>query len=65
MNSRKSPTRELEQLFSNKKIWHANQRSLPIKEKVRILLQLQKQDLPLLKRQRRLEWWERPWPIDP
>jgi hypothetical protein len=32
---------------------------------VRILLELQRQDLPLLQRHRRLDWWEKPWPIEP
>jgi hypothetical protein len=32
---------------------------------VRILLQLQQQDLPLIEKQRPLRAWERPWPIEP
>ena len=34
-------------------------------EKVRILLQLQQQDLPLLAKQRPLRAWEKPWPVEP
>jgi len=45
--------------------WHRVQASLPLREKVRILLELQRQDLPLIQRQRPLRSWERPWPIDP
>lgn len=45
--------------------WHRAQVSLPLREKVRILLQLQRQELPLLERLRPLRSWERPWPIDP
>ena len=41
------------------------QAALPLKEKVRILLELQKQELPLLARQRPLRPWEKPWPIEP
>jgi len=52
-------------LFCSKAEWHRTQARTPIKEKVRILLELQRQDHPLLKRHRRLEWWERPWEIEP
>jgi hypothetical protein len=45
--------------------WHRAQASLPLREKVRILLELQRQDLPLIRRQRPLRSWERPWPIEP
>jgi len=45
--------------------WHRVQASLPLREKVRILLKLQRQDLPLIRRQRPLRPWERPWPIEP
>ncbi|MCP3960892.1 MAG: hypothetical protein GY719_23855 [bacterium] len=56
---------EVEALFRAKRAWHRQQARLPIKEKVRILLELQRQDLPLLARHRQLEWWERPWNIEP
>ena len=49
----------------SKRAWHRAQAALPIREKVRILLELQRQDLPLLQRQRALRSWERPWPIEP
>lgn len=65
MNNGDPAARSIEQIFRDKKAWHASQRQLPVKEKVRILLELQKQDYPLLKKHRRLEWWERPWPIKP
>lgn len=51
--------------IASKKAWHRVQASLPIREKVRILLQLQRQDLPLLAKQRPLRAWEKPWPIEP
>lgn len=54
-----------ERAFAVKKRWHDEQARLPIKEKVRILLELQKQDLPLLARRRELKWWEKPWDIEP
>ncbi len=39
--------------------------ALPLKEKVRIRLQLQRLDLPLLVRQRPLQEWERPQAVEP
>lgn len=51
--------------FDTKRRWHQEQAALPLKEKVRILLELQRQELPLIARQRPLRPWERPWPIDP
>lgn len=45
--------------------WHEAQRKLPIKEKMRILIELQKHDLPLIARQRPLKSWEKPWDIEP
>jgi hypothetical protein len=52
-------------LFRTKADWHRKQARIPIKDKIRILLELQRQDHPLLKRHRRLEWWEEPWEIEP
>lgn len=52
-------------LAASKAAWHRAQAALPLREKVRILLELQKQDLPLIARQRPLRSWERPWPIEP
>lgn len=51
--------------FETKARWHQGQVALPLKEKVRILLQLQQLDLPLLARQRPLQAWERPWAVEP
>jgi len=36
-----------------------------LREKVRIVLELQRLYLPLLRRHRRLAEWERPWAITP
>jgi hypothetical protein len=52
-------------IFRAKEEWHRRQARMPAKEKVRILLELQRQDLPLLERQRKLEWWELPWQVEP
>ncbi len=51
--------------FEAKARWHREQAALPLQEKVRILLELQKQELSLLARQRPLRPWEKPWPIEP
>lgn len=51
--------------FDAKADWHRAQANLPLKEKFRILLELQKQDLPLIARQRPLRPWERPWDVEP
>lgn len=51
--------------FDAKREWHRARANLPLREKVRILLELQRQDLPLIERQRPLKPWERPWPIEP
>ena len=52
-------------LIESKEAWHRAQAALPIREKVRILLELQRQDFPLLEKQRPLRAWEKPWPVDP
>jgi hypothetical protein len=54
-----------ERLFRSKDEWHRRQARMPVRKKVRILLELQRQDLPLIARRRPLRPWERPWPIEP
>ena len=54
----------LAEIFGPKRQWHRLQARLPLREKVRILLELQRQDLPLIARRRPLQPWERPWTID-
>lgn len=55
----------IEALFRRKEAWHREQGRRPVREKVRVLLELQRQDLPLLMRQRPLHPWERPWNVEP
>jgi hypothetical protein len=43
----------VQRLFDAKAEWHRAQARLPVREKVRILLELQRQDLPLIARRRR------------
>ncbi len=38
---------------------------LSLREKVRLVIELQRTVYPLLAKQRRLESWERPWEIEP
>ncbi|MXZ71491.1 MAG: hypothetical protein F4Z04_08320 [Acidobacteria bacterium] len=52
-------------LLRRKRVWHRAQATRPLQEKVRILLELQRQDLPLIARQRPLRPWERPWDVTP
>lgn len=52
-------------MLARKREWHRRQVQQPIEEKVRILLELQRQELPLLARLRPLRPWERPWDITP
>ena len=56
---------EVAAMFTRKRAWHQAQARLPLREKVRILLELQRQELPLLIRQRPLRPWERPWNVTP
>ena len=56
---------EVKNLLERKRRWHREQSKAPLQEKVRILLELQRQDLPLIARQRPLRPWERPWDVTP
>jgi hypothetical protein len=55
----------VERALARKAAWHLIQARQPLKEKVRILLELQRQELPLIARRRPLRPWERPWDIEP
>jgi hypothetical protein len=54
-----------DELLAKKAAWHRAQAALPLREKFRILLALQRQDLPFIARRRPLRAWERPWNIEP
>lgn len=58
-------TSDVAALFARKRAWHEAQAKLSLPEKFRILIELQRQDLPLLARRRSLRPWERPWEIAP
>ena len=55
----------MEALFDAKREWHRRQAELPLKEKFRILLDMQRMYLPLIERQRPLKPWEKPWDVEP
>ena len=65
MNSASQKTAITPEIIEGKERWHRAQRALPVREKVRILLELQRQDLPFIRRQRAVKPWEKPWPIEP
>ena len=44
---------------------HREHRELPLREKVRLVVELQKICLPMIARQRPLRPWERLWVIEP
>lgn len=52
-------------IFAAKREWHREQTRVPLEEKVRILLKMQREDYPLLASRGRLRAWERPWEIEP
>jgi len=54
-----------EPAYEAKRKWREEQRHLPIKEKMRILIEMQKADLPLIAAKRPLKPHERVWPVDP
>jgi hypothetical protein len=65
MSSVDASTAITQEAIDAKARWHLAQRALPLQEKVRILLELQRQEAPLLRRLRSLKHWEQPWPIEP
>ncbi len=51
--------------YLKKREWHRAQAQLPIKEKMRLMLEMQKRVLPMIARRRPLKWYEKPWDIEP
>jgi hypothetical protein len=65
-NARQRPSEQLlATLRDGKAQHHEEQRGLPLREKVRIVLELQRICLPLIARLRPLQAWERPWAVEP
>lgn len=65
--TRPRPTPELlASLRAGKEALHAAQREVPLREKVRQLLELQKIDYAIrIARGERLEPWQKPWDVEP
>ena len=60
------PTPELlARLRAGKAALREHRRSLTLPERVQQVLDLQKIHYPLIARRRALQWWERPWEIEP
>jgi hypothetical protein len=55
----------LERLRRGKAALRERHASLPLPEKVRLVMELQRIVLPLIARQRPLRSWERPWEMEP
>lgn len=55
---------EVARIFAAKREWHRRQAALSPVVKVRILLKLQEDDYPLIRRHRVLAAWEKPWKIE-
>ena len=63
---RARPTPELmSRLRQAKAELHTRQRQMSLKEKVAMVLELQRIYLPLLERRRPLAPWEHPWDVEP
>ena len=56
---------EIERIFDAKREWHERQAQLPLKEKVAILLRMQKNSYPILKARGVLQSWQKPWDLTP
>jgi len=54
----------LESLYAGKRELHEAHRALPLREKVRHILELQKIDYELRKQRGDLEPWQKPWDIE-
>ncbi len=55
----------LDALRAGKVSLRRQRENLALREKVRMVLELQRLCLPLIERRRRLAEWERPWAITP
>jgi hypothetical protein len=55
----------LDSLREGKAALRRQRETADLREKIRIVLELQRLCLPLIARQRRLAEWERPWAITP
>lgn len=59
------PEALLARLWAGKAALHRRHANLPLPEKVRLVMELQRIALPLIARRRALRSWERPWQVEP
>jgi hypothetical protein len=66
VGSRPRPSAELvAKLRQGKDKLRRDREELPLPEKIRQVIELQRLQYPLLARQRTLKSWERPWEVEP
>ncbi len=58
-------TQHRDRIHAKMKARHQAAAKLPIEEKVRHLLEMQRKVLPNIAARRPLQWWEKPWDIEP
>ena len=63
-SSRRPDSRFMSLIFENKARMRRNQANLPVREKLKILIELQRIGCKVISQRRKLEWWERPWEIE-
>jgi hypothetical protein len=61
----RSSTDLVAKLRAGKSELRRDRERLPLREKVRLVIELQRVVYPLLARRRALEAWERPWDVEP
>jgi hypothetical protein len=65
-DARQRPSPELlRTLRKGKEQLRRKRQNLPLPEKIRQVLDLQRLQHPLLAKRRPLRWWEHPWDVDP
>jgi hypothetical protein len=69
MNPRAGRARPSEELLTRqreaKARWRHELARRPFREKVAIMLEMQKRLYPVLQNRQPMQWWQRPWNIDP
>ena len=58
-------TQHRERIHAKIQARHQENARLPIEEKVRRMIELQKLTLPVIAARRPLKWFEKPWDIEP
>ncbi len=65
MEEHRRPTSELTETQARAKMeWRRTMATLPLREKVAIVVEMQRRLVPIIAQRRTLQWWERPWEID-